>query len=131
MKLRIVNRLHRRNRVNCRNFRPSLGILNDDIARQHGPHLVLDLQRFVGERRIARAQDDVGSKIDIDLGLERMLDIDPADDTEALFLKSGFNALDRIVELERQRGRKVVALRGSSISRGQLSIAQSSQAHTP
>ena len=98
LKLRIVDRLHRSNRVNCCNLGPTSEILEDDIARQHSADLVLDFQRFVGKRRIARAEDDVRPKVHIDLGLERILDIDTADYTEALLLKSGFNARDCLAQ---------------------------------
>ena len=46
-------------------------LLHDDIAGQHRPDLVLELERAVGELRVARPEDPVGAEILAELRLHR------------------------------------------------------------
>ncbi len=55
---------------------PSAVSLDDYVARQHYADLVFGLQGLVGKGQVARAEDSVFSKINIESFLERLLDID-------------------------------------------------------
>ena len=71
-------------------------------GRQHA-QLVLDLQRLVGEGRIAGAEDSVRRHVGAELGLERGLHINVREDAEALLLeRRGHARHDRRQTLHRR-----------------------------
>jgi len=73
----VGNCLHRGNGINCGNLDTTiLLLLQNDVARQHCSYLVLGLKRSIGELWIARAKDQVWTKIDIELLLEVVFHID-------------------------------------------------------
>ncbi len=109
-KLRIFDRLHRSDGIDRRHLRASVVAgLDNHVAGQHRPHLVFELQRLMGQGGVACTENGVRSEVDTDLGLQRFPDIDPADDTEALFLKRSLCLADRLVEWDPERCRNVVA----------------------
>lgn len=79
--LRVFDSLHRRDRINSRYLAATVLLsLDHDVAGEHGPHLVFELQRLVRQSGVAGPQDGVRTEIDADLRLQRLLDVDPADD---------------------------------------------------
>ena len=49
--------------------------LDDDVAGQHGPDLVLLLKRLEGEIRITGSENRIGAEIGVDFFLQRRLDL--------------------------------------------------------
>lgn len=82
---RVFNGLHGSDWVNRGDF-STRGIypLYDDVAGQHGPHLVLKLQCLISKRRIASAQNEIIAEIDANFLLHCRLHIDLGKHTEAL-----------------------------------------------
>ena len=72
--------------------------MDNDITGQHQPDLVFHLQRLMGQAWIARPKNCVRPEIDVDLRLECLLDIDPADDTKPFGFKGSFGARNGIIE---------------------------------
>ena len=79
--------MHRCDRIDRGNLDAALGLLHNDVAREHRADLVFQTERFVRQRRITSAQDQVRAKLDADLVPKRLLDIDLADNAEAFALK--------------------------------------------
>lgn len=71
-------------------------LLEDDVARQHRSDTALLLQRLVCKFRVACAEDQVGTKVDVQLLLQRRRDIDGRENAEAL---RGKRALTRSTAL--------------------------------
>src|SRR5664279_3868391 len=65
----------------------AIALVDDDIARQHHSDLEHQSERLVSERRVARAEDLVAAKVDVELLLQRRSDVDLGQDTEALGLE--------------------------------------------
>jgi hypothetical protein len=63
----------------------------------------------MSERRIARAEDDVGADLDVELLLQRGADIDLGEDTEPLLGELLAGPLDRALIVERQGRAEAVA----------------------
>ena len=66
---------------------PRVGLVDDDVAGQQQPQIGLDLERRVGELRVAGSEDHVRPAVDAELLLHRLLDVDLGDDAEALGLE--------------------------------------------
>jgi hypothetical protein len=79
---------------------PGRVLAHDDIAGQQRADLGLRDQGTVGERRVARAQDAVARKIDVELLLHRRRNVDLGEDAEALFGKLLGDAFQRRVEAQ-------------------------------
>ncbi len=107
--LRVVDRLHRGERIDGGDLHLSVELLHDDVARQHGADLVLCQQGSVGERRVAGAEDAVGTEGLAELLLEGLSDVDVGQDAETSFVELGDDALDRQVEGEVELAGVVVA----------------------
>lgn len=69
---------------------------DDDVARQEQTDAGLRLESPVGQLRIAGAEDDVVARIDVDLLLERRLDVDLREHAEALGREGGLGLLDAV-----------------------------------
>src|SRR5690606_14074063 len=82
--------------------------LHHDIAGEHGPDFVFELQALVGSRRMACAEDRVGAEVHPNLRLEGGLGIDPADDPESLAGERARRGVDRLLHCEPHRCRYVV-----------------------
>lgn len=116
MEFRIGNGHHRCHRIDCCHLDLArFKLLDDDIAWQHGSHLVLQLKRFVGEVGVAGSQDVVGAEAYANFGLERRRDVDIGDDPKTFALQSFGNAGDGLVESERKDFADVVG-HGSLLS---------------
>ena len=86
---RIVDRHHRGDGIDRRHLDLAVGrFLHDDVARQHGADLVLELERLVSELGIAGAQDAIPAEIGADLVLQGVLDVDLGEDAEAFLLEA-------------------------------------------
>ena len=84
--LRIVDRPHGGDRIDGRHFRLTVaGIADHDVAG-HRADFVLELEGFVGQRRIAGTEDPVAGEIDPDL-LQRLPDVDLGKDAKTLLFK--------------------------------------------
>ena len=123
LQLGIFDGLHRGDRVDRRYFRRAVPrVADDDVARQHRAHFVFQLERLMGERRIAGAQNPIAGIIDAYLRLQRLRDIDIADDAEPLLLQGLDRAIHRLIERDRQRSADIVrhaslhALRGGDVA---------------
>lgn len=90
----VLNRLHRRNRVDRRNLCPAIHLLNDYVTRKHGPDLVLGFQCLMGHHRIAGTEYDLGTEVGADLLLQRRMHVDPCQDAEATGLEGGYRSVD-------------------------------------
>src|SRR5579859_2215452 len=66
---------------------PIVTLVQHDVAREQEPYARLGGEGLKGERRIARAEDPVASKVDAELGLERLLEIDLRDDSKPFALQ--------------------------------------------
>lgn len=64
---------------------PHLILLHDDVAGQHGPDLVLELQGAICELRVASAENPIGAKILAELRLERGSDVDIGEDAATAY----------------------------------------------
>lgn len=110
LKIRIVDSLHGGHWINRRHFSLAIPqILDDDIARKHRADLILNLERLVGQHRIACAKDAVAPKVDVDLLLQGVLDVDLRNDAEAFLLQNLGCAANSIIETDLQRLRKILA----------------------
>src|SRR5664280_2569491 len=86
--LRIVDRAHRRHRIDGGNLhRSSVALLHDHVAGQHGPDLVLVREGLVGELRVACSQNEIRPEIDTDLLVQGILHIDLGEDPKAVLLQ--------------------------------------------
>jgi hypothetical protein len=71
--------------------------LQNDIAREHDADLVLGLQRAVGELRVARTEDTIGSPLDAEFRLERRADVDVGQNAEPFLLQGCGDFFDRVL----------------------------------
>src|SRR6478672_2417282 len=89
------------------------GVLVDrahrDVAGEHGGDGGVDLQRLVGQLGPARAEDDVRRDVDVELRLERRLQVDLGEDAEALVGQGGAHVGDGPVVGPGHRGLERVA----------------------
>ncbi len=69
---------------------------------------IFQLKRFVGQRRVARAENKVRPEIDSDLILQCLLNVDFADHTETFGLERFAHAANRIGEISVDYGRIVI-----------------------
>jgi hypothetical protein len=68
LEARIIDRLHRCDRINGSNLGLITGnLLDDHIARQHYADLVFELQCFVRQLRIAGSENTVIAEINVNL----------------------------------------------------------------
>ena len=73
-------------------------LLDDDVARKHRADLILGNKCLMGQGRIARPQNPVGAKFDIELGLHRCGNVDFGKRSEAVALQRCRSPHNRIVE---------------------------------
>src|SRR5690606_28257952 len=73
-------------------------LLHDDVAGQEKADLRFVRERLMREFGIASAKDYVAPEIDIELLLQRRLDVDLCEDAEALAFQGGGHSLDRLIE---------------------------------
>ena len=83
--------------------------VDDDVAGQQRAEIGLRLERPVGERWVAGAEDQVGLAVDAELLLQRGLDVDLAEDSESLRLELLAYAFGRFGEPELGGGAQRVA----------------------
>src|SRR5690606_20419446 len=108
----IVHSLHRSDRINGGDLYETFAdLLQYDVAWQHCADAAFLLQGLVGESRVAGAEDDVRSKFDIQLLLQRRRDVDGGEDTEPLGSQRRRDVIDRLVHWHRDRLAEVVAHR--------------------
>lgn len=72
----------------------------------------------MGQGRVAGAEDQVGAELDADLGLQRLADVDLADDANALVGECGLHLDDGVIERRVERLREIVARRVLSTGAG-------------
>ena len=70
--------------------RPSVGLVDHDVAGKEQTEVRLHGERRMRELGIAGAEDDVRTAVHAELVLHRLLDVDLGDDAEAL----GFEGLE-------------------------------------
>ena len=84
----VVDRLHGGNRVDGGDLDIAVALLlHDDVAWQHRADFVLQLERLIGERRVACTKDAVAAEIDVELPFQCLFDIDFGEDAEAFLLQ--------------------------------------------
>ena len=65
---RILNGLHGGHWIDRGHFRSApADILHHDVAGEHRPDFVFELERLMRERRVARAQDAIVAEVDVNL----------------------------------------------------------------
>jgi hypothetical protein len=73
-------------------------LLHDDIARQHGADLGLELEGVVRQLRVASPEDSVGTKVLAQLRLQRGAHVDVRKHPEALALQHLTDPRNRLIE---------------------------------
>ena len=96
VEIRVGDGLHRCGRIHRRHLDRTVLLLHHDVAGQHGAHLVLELERAMGERWIASLEDLVWTEVDAQLLRQRGADVDLGEDTEALVGESLRHRRDRL-----------------------------------
>jgi len=81
--------------------RLAVAVVDDDVAGQEHSQLGLGLERAMGERRVAGAEDHVLLALHSEPRLQGRLHVDLAEDAEALRLQLLANALDGVRVRER------------------------------
>lgn len=80
---RVPDRSHGGQGVDGRDLDPAVGrLLDDDAAGQHRADLVLGLERLLGVRGVAGAEDAVFPEVDSELLVEGLPDVDIGQDAE-------------------------------------------------
>jgi hypothetical protein len=70
----------------------AVATVDGDVAGEQGAELGFGLEGLVGERRVARAEDEVGLAVDAELLFHGGLDVDLAEDAESFGLELGADA---------------------------------------
>src|SRR5512145_680510 len=84
-------------RVDGLDHRPVSRLTHHDVAGQEQPDGRLGLQRRVSERWPARTEDDLCGHVDVELLLQRGLDVDLGEHAEALLAERLADRLDSVV----------------------------------
>jgi hypothetical protein len=80
-----------------------------DVARQEHPDRRIGRDRAMGQRRVARPEDEVRLAVDVEPRLHRRLDIDLGQDAESLGAQGGLDARTHGADRLAQAGGKRVA----------------------
>ena len=89
--------------------------LHNHVAGKHGSDLVFELQRFMGECRIACSEDTIRPKVHVDLLLECLLNVDFGNDAKALAFESLCRPLNDLIKVCREKLAEVVGHDGPDI----------------
>ena len=109
LEIGIFNRLHGCYWIDCGDLGfPTAHVLDDNIAGEHGPYLVFDRERLIGNGGAAGAKDEIATEFLVELLLEHVLDIDLRDDPEPLLLKRLGRAPNGFIKVMCQNLRKVI-----------------------
>src|SRR5688572_28583917 len=113
LQIRVAGDGERDNRIQCRDHTASRNIVgvHDDVTRKEQPDVPLRRERSVRERGIARAEDDVGTEVDVELLLHRCHDVNFTENSESLRGQRLFDALDSALIVQRNRQADTVPTR--------------------
>jgi len=93
---------HRSNRIYSRNFNLARRNLPDHhVSGLHGANLILELHGFMGQHRVASAENTTGAKFDIELDFHCRHHVDFADGPKPPLLEGRRGKHDCVVKADR------------------------------
>src|SRR5579859_6202252 len=87
-------------------------VIHHDVARQQQADAEIGAKGAVRQGRVARAENDVRSEVDVQLGFHGLLDVDLGQHAKALFLEGRAGALESLVVRQSDGDAEAVAANG-------------------